>query len=246
MRSPPASHLPPVRRASAIKALACGVVAGLASLLVPPAWAEKSDRNQPVVIEADRSGSVELQRQVLTVWEGNAVFTQGSMLMRAERIEARQTPEGYYAGLAQGSPGKQASWRQRREGLDEVVEGTADRIEFDGRTDTLRLVGNSAVRRLRAGVVAEEISGANIVWDNLAEVFRAEGGAQTALNPSGRVRAVLAPRSDVAGPAPAPAVPAAPTLTPSRSLGTESRDKPKVDAKAPAKGASAAAPKDKR
>jgi len=246
MPTTPTFPVPTACRSSVAQALARWLVATAVSLLVLPAWAEKADRNQPVVVEADRSGSVELQRQVLTVWEGNAVFTQGSMQMRAERIEARQTPEGYYAGLAVGKPGKQASWRQRREGLDEVVEGTADRIEFDGRTDTLRLVGNSAVRRLRGGLVAEEISGANIVWDNLSEVFRAEGGAQTALNPSGRVRAVLAPRADVAAPAQSPSAPAAAALTPSRSLGGTAVDKPAGDAKAPAKVAPGAVPREKR
>ena len=30
------------------------------------------------------------------------------------------------------------------------MEGAADRIEFDGRSETLRFVGNGAVRRLRA------------------------------------------------------------------------------------------------
>jgi lipopolysaccharide export system protein LptA len=64
--------------------------------------------------------------------------------------------------------------------------------------------------------VADEITGARILWDNAAEVFRVEGGAATATNPSGRVRAVLSPRADVA--ASAPAVPV-PPLQPSRHLG---------------------------
>jgi len=96
------------------------------------------------------------------------------------------------------------------------VEGTADRIEFDGRADTLRLIGNGAVRRLRAGVVADEVTGASIVWDNTTEIFRVEGGAASAVNPTGRVRAVLSPRAE---PASAPSAPAAPPLVPSRSLG---------------------------
>ena len=37
-----------------------------------------------------------------------------------------------------------ASFRQKRDGVDETVEGVAERIEFDARTDTLRLVGNAA------------------------------------------------------------------------------------------------------
>jgi lipopolysaccharide export system protein LptA len=179
--------------------------------------AEKADRNQPMVVEADRKGDINLVNQAL-VLEGNAVVSQGSMLLRAERIEVRQTGDGYLVGSAAGGRARPASWRQKREGLDETVEGSAERIEFDGRADTLRLVGHATVRRLRAGQAADEITGAAIVWDNTNEVFKVEGGNPTPTNPTGRVRAVLSPRAASAAADPAP--PAAPSaLTPSRALG---------------------------
>jgi lipopolysaccharide export system protein LptA len=197
------------------------LIVGLAALAAP-AWAEKADRSKPLVVEADRSGVVDYQRQVL-VYSGNAVISQGSMVLRAERIEMREMPDGYRAASATGVPGKPATWRQRRDGVDETVEGSADRIEFDGRADTLRFLGNGAVRRLRGATVADEITGSTIVWDNVAEVFKVEGGSTSAVNPTGRVRAVLSPRADAA-PADAPASAAAPvraapaTLQPSRAL----------------------------
>jgi lipopolysaccharide export system protein LptA len=182
-------------------------------LFAGSASAEKADRSKPFVIEADKPGSLDLQRQVL-VFSGNAVISQGSMVLRAERIDMRELPDGYRAATALGSASKPASWRQRRDGVDEVVEGTADRIEFDGRSDTLRFIGNGAVRRLRGGAVADEITGASIVWDNLSEVFKVEGGAVTPANPSGRVRIILSPRADTPAAAPAPS-----PLAPSRDLG---------------------------
>ena len=193
----------------------CLLAAVVVSILaVAPARAEKADRGKPMVVEADRPGTVDLQRQVV-VFNGNVSISQGTMVMRAERVEMREMPDGYRAATALGSPGKPATWRQRRDGVDEVVEGSADRIEFDGRTDTMRFLGNGAVRRLRAGTVADEITGGSIVWDNTAEVFRVEGGATSATNPSGRVRVILSPRADVPPPAPTPATP----LLPSRALG---------------------------
>jgi lipopolysaccharide export system protein LptA len=190
-------------------ALACACAAGAA-------WAEKADRSKPIVVEAQGGSTFDLQRQV-TVLNGNAVISQGSMVLRAERIELREDADGYRAASAIGLPGKPATWRQRRDGgVDEVVEGSADRIEFDGRADTLRLIGNSAVRRLRGGVQADEITGAAIVWDNTNEVFKVEGGGASAANPTGRVRLTLTPRAEAASAAAAPAV--AP-LAPSRSLG---------------------------
>ena len=190
-------------------------------LLGATAHAEKADRSKPMVVEADRPGTVDLQRQVV-VFNGNVSISQGTMVMRAERVEMREMPDGYRTATALGSAGKPATWRQRRDGVDEVVEGSADRIEFDGRADTMRFLGNGAVRRLRNGAVADEITGGSIIWDNTAEVFRVEGGATSPTNPSGRVRVILSPRADAAASA-APAAPAAlkaPTaLVPSPSLG---------------------------
>jgi len=192
--------------------LACGLQA-----TAGVAWAEKADRSKPIVVEADRPSTFDLQRQV-TVLNGNAVISQGTMVLRADRIELREMPDGYRAASVIGLPGKPASWRQRRDGgSDEIVEGVADRIEFDGRADTLRFIGNGSVRRLLGGTVADEITGATIVWDNVAEVFKVEGGAATPANPSGRVRVTLTPRADPASSA--PTRPASHTpLAPSRTL----------------------------
>jgi lipopolysaccharide export system protein LptA len=147
------------------------------------------------------------------VFNGNVVISQGTMVLRADRIEMREMPDGYRAASAIGTPAQPATWRQRRDGVDETVEGAAERIEFDGHADTLRFIGHGAVRRLRSGQVADEITGATIVWDNSAEVFKVEGGAATPSNPTGRVRAVLSPRAEST-----PSAPVATPLVPSRSL----------------------------
>jgi lipopolysaccharide export system protein LptA len=190
------------------------LAASLSGVLLPQdGHAEKADRSKPMVIEADRPGTLDFQRQVL-VFNGNVVISQGSMVLRADRIELRELPDGYRAASAIGVPGKPALWRQRRDGVDETVEGTAERIEFDSRADTLRFVGSGAVRRLRSGILADEITGATIIWDNGSEVFKVEGGAATPANPTGRVRAVLSPRAEASAPAPA-TVP----LSGSRALG---------------------------
>lgn len=211
-----AAQLNPLLRAfPALRTLPALLALVATATVVATAQAEKSDRSKPMVVEADRPGSVDLQRQVV-VFNGNVVITQGTMMLRADRIEMREMPDGYRSASALGSPGQPATWRQRRDGVDETVEGSADRIEYDERSDTLRFVGNGTVRRLRGATVADEITGGTIVWDNLAQVFRVEGGAATPENPSGRVRAILSPRAEAtAPPASAPAAP----LAPSRELG---------------------------
>jgi len=200
-------HLTP-RLRSLCAILALGAFVGAAV-------AEKADRGKQMVIEAERSGVLDMQRQVL-VYAGNVVVSQGTLVLRADRIEIREMSDGYRAATAIGSADKPASYKQKRDGVDEMVEGAAERIEFDGRTETLRFVGNGAVRRLRAGVLADEITGALIVWDASAEVFSVQGGNASPSNPSGRVRAVLSPRAEPGASAPASApVP----LRPSRDLG---------------------------
>ncbi len=194
--------------------LSLGALALLATPLA--GWAEKADRTKPMVVEADKEGVLDLQRQVL-VYTGNVVISQGTMILRADRVELREMPDGYRAATAIGSAGRPAQWRQKRDNVDETVEGSAERIEFDGRADTLRFVGNGSVRRLRGGAVADEITGAQILWDNTSEFFKVEGGAVSATNPTGRVRAVLSPRAEGTASAPTP-LPQAP-LQPSRTLG---------------------------
>ena len=188
-----------------------------AALAGAPALAERADRTKPMSIEADQPGSVDLQRQVV-IFNGNVVISQGTMLLKAERVELRERPDGYREAKAIGSADRPASFRQKRDGVDEVVEGAAERIEFDARTDTLRFVGNAAVRRLRAGVVADEITGSLITWDNTNELFNVTGGAATPANPTGRVRAVFAPRDEAAAASAPQGTPSVP-LKPSGALG---------------------------
>lgn len=177
------------------------------------AWADKGDRGKPMTLESDKPCTVDLARQV-SVCSGNVVIAQGTLQIRADRVELRETAEGYRQALAIGSSAAPASYRQRREGSDEFVEGRADRVEYDARSDTLRFVGNAVVKRLRGANASEEISGSLIVWDNTAELFTVQGGGATPGNPSGRVRAILTPR-DASAAASAPGA----ELRPSPALG---------------------------
>ena len=153
-----------------------------------PSAAQRGDRSQPMTIEADRQSTVDLARKVV-VFVGNVVITQGSLRITAERVEVRETPEGWRSALAVGDAARAATFRQKRDGVDEVIEGRADRIEYDSRVDTVRLTGNALLRRLRGEAPADEVSGALITYDNVNETFSVTGGEG-----GGRVRAILTPR----------------------------------------------------
>jgi lipopolysaccharide export system protein LptA len=183
--------------------------------LAASAQAEKGDRDKPVSIEADDDGSLDLLKQVV-VFKGNVVITQGSMVIRAARVEVRQTPEGFRAATAFGATSRPASFRQKRDGVDEYIEGQAERIEYDGSADTVRFFDNATVRRLRGSSVADETTGNLITYDNVAEMFSVQRKpTATPTNPSGRVRAVLTPAPSAS----AASQPGAPRLKPSTTLG---------------------------
>jgi lipopolysaccharide export system protein LptA len=160
----------------------------LAACLALPAQAERADRNRPINIEADRVEVDDLRQE--SVFTGNVVITQGTMMIRADRVILRQDKQGFQFGIAFGKP---AYFKQRREGLDEWVEGWALKLEYDGRKETVQFFEHAKLRRTGG----DEVRGDYMIFEMATEVFRALGGKSMAAanNPEGRVRAVLQPRA---------------------------------------------------
>jgi lipopolysaccharide export system protein LptA len=174
-------------RPAAALALAC-------AFALAPAHAEKADRLKEMNIVSDRGGKLDQQNRFAEV-EGNVVITKGTILMHADRVQVRQSAAGYDTAIAFGASARPATFRQKRDGADEYIEGEADRLEYDARTDTVKFVNNAVVRRLRGATVTDEISGNLITYDCTSQVSSVTGGATpTPANPTGRVRVTLTPR----------------------------------------------------
>ena len=210
-------HSLPLLLLTSFSALAQGLL--VTAALSASAQAEKADRLKPLNVEADQPSNLDLQKRVV-VFNGNVVVTKGSLVIRGARVEVRETPDGYQAAVATGSPGKPATFRQKRDGVDEFIEGQAERLEYDSKADTVRFVNAAVVRRMRAAVVADEVTGSVVSYNNTTEVFSVSGGssAVTPANPTGRVRAVLTPREGTPAAAEA-AGQSPPALEPSTTLG---------------------------
>ena len=166
------------------------------TLSLAPAHAEKADREKPVNVESDRV-TVDDAKQ-LTVFEGAVILTQGTMVIRGDRMELRQDKEGFKHGTVWG---KQAYFKQKRDGTNEWIEGWGDRIEYDGRADKVQLFTRAAMKKGDDNVAGDYIS-----YDATTEFFQVIGGgtkAASANNPEGRVRTVLQPkpRADASPPA---------------------------------------------
>ena len=202
-----------------LRLIAGGAAAGLLALtLTPLAHAERADRDKPMNIEAD-TGRYEDQSQV-TTFTGRVVVTKGTIVMRGARLEVRQDAAGNQAGTMYGEPGKRAFFRQKREGVDEFIEGEGETIEYDGKTDIVRFVRRAEMRRLAGATVQDEVMGSLIVYNNVTGVYTVDAGARASGAPSaapgGRVRAILAPRNAGATPGAAPSAPASGASAPLR------------------------------
>jgi len=157
------------------------------------AHAEKADRDKPLNFVAD-SARVDDARH-LNILTGNVEMTKGTMVFRAARVEVRQNPDGTQTAHAVGGPGGRAFFRQKREGLDEYVEGEGEVVDYDGRADTVTFSGRAVMRRLRAATLADEVVGHTVVYDNKTEVFQVMGGGGAQSSGSvGRVRGVISPK----------------------------------------------------
>lgn len=184
------------------------------------AWAEKADRNKPMNIEADALRYDDLNQ--VSVFTGRVVLTKGSIQIRGNQVEVRQDPEGYQFGKVTGAADKLAFFRQKREGVDEFIEGEGELLEYDGKLDTVKFSKNARLRRYRGATLADEITGGVIVYNNLTDMFSVDGSTTKGVAgaPSGRVRAMLTPKPEGAGaatngsanPAPAPVLRTTPAL----------------------------------
>jgi len=211
---PTITHL--LTRAWRHVAVVSGVVVVVFGAGLQQAGAELADRQQPMLIEADAL-RVDDATQT-SVFTGNVVMTKGSIVLRGQQIEVRQNAQGDQFGTIQGSGAQLAFFRQKREGVDEFVEGEAERIDYNSQTDTVTFTGQAVLRRFRGATLSDQTLGARIVYNGSRETFVVDSGRQSATpdNPSGRVRALLSPNPASDGATPAPA--SGPVLAPSTRM----------------------------
>lgn len=198
---------------------ACGLFLSAAAL------AEAADRDKPMNIEADSLRYDDLNQT--SVFTGRVVVTKGTILIRGGKVVVRQDPQGYQYGVVTAEPGKRAYYKQKREGVDEFIEGEGDVIEYDGKADRVKFIKQAELRRLRGSTVADEMTGSLIVYDNTSDVFTVDGGPGSPVTtpgaPGGRIRAVLSPRATASAPV-APGRAASPVqLRQSTTIGGEKK-----------------------
>lgn len=178
------------RRALLRSSLATLLVATTFGALCLPAQAERADRDKPVNIEADKVEIDDQKKQA--VFQGNVVLTQGTLMLKADRIVVNQDESGFQSGVAYGNP---AYFRQKREGYEDFIEGEAQRLEYHGQQEKVELFINAKLTR-----GGDEVRGNYISYSALTEFFEVMGEQPGAAAGStgGRVRAIIQPRNEEA------------------------------------------------
>ena len=103
--------------------------------------AEKADREKEIQVLADRLSADDAKKEA--VYEGNVIITQGSMRITSAKIVVREDPQGYRTYVATGAP---VTFRQKRDKVDDWIEGFAERAEFDDRNDLLNLFNGAKLK----------------------------------------------------------------------------------------------------
>ena len=189
-----------------MRAPAC-FLAGLVAFAAP-AHAERADREKEIVVGADHLTADDANRT--SVFEGNVVVTQGTMRMTANKVTVKEDANRHKFYVAYGDP---VTFRQKRDNVDEYVEGYALRAEFDDLNDVVKLFDKARVKSNQ-----NELTGNYIQYDMRRELAEVQGAPPgTTPPPNSRVKVTIvpakkegAPAKGSPAPAPAPSVPAPP------------------------------------
>jgi len=163
---------------------ALGIIATALAATAFGAAAERADREKEIVVGADRLTADDKNRT--STFEGSVVITQGTMRMTASKVTVREDNDRHKYYVANGAP---VSFRQKRDNVDEWIEGFAERAEFDDRNDVLKLFERARVKRNN-----DELAGDVITYDMKKEVAEVTGAPANAKSPAGgRVKVIILP-----------------------------------------------------
>ena len=176
------------RIARAIAAFTLPILAFTAFVPVRIAGAQGDDKKQDINYSAN-SADMNYQAKSGKLF-GNVVITQGTMTIRADRIEFKQNPDNSLSATAYGNP---VRFRQKKDDADEYFEGYAQRAVYDGQKQLLELFDRALLKQGE-----DEIRSNYVSYNSGTGIFKAEGRPDTpgVEGPGARVRGVFQPRAD--------------------------------------------------
>lgn len=181
------------------------IIGAMLALLATMAAAERADANKNAVINAE---SIDADQVSLTrILNGNVTVDRGTMRLTSDKAVVKETPEGYMMVTLSSAPGKLATFRQKRDGGGDLwVDGQAQRIEYDDKSQIVKLFGAAKIKQLDGSKVTDELNAEFVSYDSRTEklVSRNDVSGENKVG-KGRSTLIIAPHRPVVAPAPAPA-----------------------------------------
>ena len=155
--------------------------------------AEKADRDKPIEIESDTM-TVDDTKNIST-YQGDVILTQGTLIIKADELIVREDNQGFQHSTSIGNP---TTFKQKREGVEEFIEGIGQRIDYDGHMDKVHIYKNAIVKR-----GDDIVMGDYIVYDANAEIAQAmsnnpkiKNNADGSPTKKGRTKAIINPKKN--------------------------------------------------
>jgi len=169
---------------NSVKRLTSIVSMSIACILSFSANAEKADSQKRTNISAEYT---EFDGKTNTkTLKGKVELTRGTLLIRAENGVETETPDGGGAVTLSGHEGSQVFFRQKRDGGEDLwIEGLADRVEYDKKTEVVRFISKAQVRYLSQQKVTQEQNGEFLSYDSVNDVFTATNSTSGKRVPGG-------------------------------------------------------------
>ena len=155
--------------------------------LSSPVAAEKADREKPIRYSANNLDGNETDQTVLL--SGRVEVTQGTIVLKADRVVLKQQPDGSYNVTATGKP---VTFRQKMDNSDEFVDAQAQRVEYLGSKDLVELYDNGWIKRGK-----DELRGNFLTYNSATGAFAGRGSTPGTGQPAGdgRISGVIQPKA---------------------------------------------------
>ncbi len=156
----------------------------LMTLILSPlnSWALSSDRDQPMLIEADRAELDDARG--ISIYRGNVKVTQGTLILTGDVMTVHNKGNDVDKVIMEGQP---ATYKQRPDNKDKDVRAKALHMEYFTNPEKIILTGQAEVEQEGGDVLRSE----RIEYDVPTDKVNA-GTDQ----PDERVRIIIQPRPD--------------------------------------------------
>lgn len=151
-----------------------------------------SDKNQPTTIDSNKMTYDD--KKNVNVFSGNVLLTRGTLVVTGNKLTLTQKEDGTQFAVVEGEPARFQQQRDSEPTQTLFIKGRASRIDIDGAKEIVTLTNNANIQKLDGKAITEEISGKVIVYEQLTEYLTVQG-SNKASGGSGRVQAVIQPRS---------------------------------------------------